>query len=126
MLFTNIVTHRRERDRSDSVSLTLIRTNDAVIRRKLQKAEMQLERFGEDYISAGHPEIVSRLYFEIADNSTLLGEYVRASQALPMAGDSMKTVILKLIIALRLGVPYKWMLQRYLLKKYRKPERGVN
>lgn len=125
MLFVNIVTHSRERDRDDSVTLTVVRFNDTVIRRKILSASIQLERFGQDYINYGRSDIIERLYFEIADNELLLGHYREAGAAVAKAGRTLKHLILRMIIFTRTGRLYKWALQRYLSVKHRRPRKDI-
>ncbi|MDE5635610.1 MAG: hypothetical protein K2I52_04815, partial [Muribaculaceae bacterium] len=125
MLFVNIVTHSRERNRNDSVTLTVVRFNDTVIRRKIMSANIQLERFGQDYVDADRNDIIQGLYFEIADNELLLGNYPEAQTAIVNAGNSLKVKILKMIILMRSGRLYKWALQRYLSIKHKRPQRDM-
>lgn len=126
MLFTNVVTHIRDRGRMDSVSLTFVRYNDAIIKRKLLAAVVSLQLFENDYMRCGHTDIVERLHFDIADNALLLGDYVTAKQHLLSAGNSVMAVMLRAIVSMRLRKIYKLLLQGYISFKHKRPERGVS
>lgn len=125
-LFTNKILLEIERRRPDSVSLTYIRRDDAVIARKLKGALLMLEYFGSDYEARGWHDKTADLHFEAADNALLLGDYATAAAHIGLARKSKKAAVMKLFYRLHAHRLYKFLLQAYLKTKYRRPERGVS
>lgn len=124
-LFTNHVVHMLERNRCDSVSLTFVRYNNDIIMRKRRHAEKMLEFFESDMRERGMEGMISDLHLEIADNALLMGDYEVARRHLRLCRPSVMKRVLGVVVATRQARLYKWMLQRYLSVKHRRPERGV-
>lgn len=124
MVFVNKTVVIAERNRSDSVSWDMLRTNDKAISRKLKAAMKELELFGDDYIGAGHRKYVDGLYFNIVDNAVLAGDYGLARKYIPTLSGWRK-LLMRMVIVGRLGLIYKDYLKIYLDHKYRSYNIGM-
>lgn len=125
MLFSNVVVQLIERNRGDSVSRTCVRYNDEIIGRRRLCAQHKLANYEKDYREHGLENIIGDLHFEIADNSLLLYDYQTAREHLPLCNKSYMKTLLTIVATTHLVWLYKWMLQRYLAFRHRRPTRGV-
>ncbi|MCM1449445.1 MAG: glycosyltransferase family 2 protein [Clostridiales bacterium] len=126
MLFTDIPIIHVELNRDDSVSLTIVRFNDTFIKRRLKGAQLHLDFYLEDYLKEGLHDLIYRWHSEIIDNAILLGNYKLAKEHLAqLEKRGLKRYIYSLLIALRLGIPYKKLLQTYLGLKHKKPKKDI-
>lgn len=127
MLFTNRIVTIRERGRSDSVTLDCVRSNKTLIERGTKANEMLLERFGDDLMQYDCKSMLKYLYGYLYDNYLLLGEYRKGENLKRLFADKYhayipKTVKLKILdtmFNLRLGTPYRLLLQTFLWVKYK-------
>lgn len=118
VLFTNKVVTIRERQRSDSVSRTVIRTNVEVIRKNVLCKELVLQYFEDDMKTLGMSRRLNNVKISLFENYLLLDEYSKAESLEISCSDGMKTRILKGVYNLRLGWFYRLLLQSYLLMRY--------
>lgn len=127
MWFTNEVVTIRERGRDDSVTLNLVRTKRVVIERGIKANEMMLSLFGSDMNQYGCTKMLSSVYTFLYDNYLLLGQYKQMTILKEMYKEnyancicaSRKLKVLTALTYLRLGWLYRFMLQLYLIVRYR-------
>ena len=127
MLFTNKIVTIRERGRSDSVTLDVIRTKRVVIERGIKANEILLSRFGDDMKRYGCTKMLSSVYTYLYDNYLLLGQYNKITGLKNMYKEnyancicaSRKLNVLTALTSLRLGWLYRCILQLYLIVRYR-------
>lgn len=120
ILFTNIVVTVRERNREDSVTREVIRTNKSIIERNLIASKVMLDLFKDDYISFGFDQLIKDHTLKIIDNSLLLSDYDNVKELIFSSYNtsSNKSLLYKVIYYLRLGNIYRILLSTYLRIKY--------
>ena len=121
MLFTNKVVTIRERQRADSVSRDFLRTNGAVIRRKVLYGETLLRNFEDDYMQLGMTRRLHAIQIELLDNYVLLGRYKDANILIAKMDvpSCRKDKILRMVALLKCGTIYKLALKLFLYIKYK-------
>lgn len=127
MLFTNKIVTIRERGRSDSVTLDAVRTKKIFIKRTLKADEIMISQFGHDMNLYKCNDMLSKLYINMYDNYLLLGAYKKIIQLSNLYQKeytscilkSHKLKILQILYFLRLGIFYRYLLQVYLIIKYK-------
>lgn len=120
MLFVNSVVTIRERNRSDSVTRTVIRTNKQTIQRNLDALTMQLNLFEKDYLRFGLKNIIWELTIKKIENALLLSQYKQIKKELfkNELPSNKKIFLLKIIYVFRLGLVYRLLLKYFLIMKY--------
>lgn len=118
VLFTNKVVTIRERQRSDSVSRTVIRTNVEVIRKNVLCKELKLQYFEDDMKLLGMNRRLNSEKMSLYENYISLSDYSKACSLEIPCFNGKKAHVLKVICDLRLGWLYSLLLQSYLLLRY--------
>lgn len=119
VLFTNKVVTVRERQRADSVSRDVIRTNIDVIRKKAKSQELMLQYFGDDLKLLGMTRRLHAIKVSLFENYILLGEYGKAKGLNISNSCGKKEKILGVVYRSQTGWCYRLLLQSYLLLKYK-------
>lgn len=119
VLFTNKVVTVRDRQRSDSVTRTVIRTNGEVIRKNMLSQELMLCYFIDDMEQLGMKRRLNSVKMSLFENYLLLDEYSKAKSLEISCFNGKKAKILKVLYFLHFGWLYRLLLQSYLLLKYK-------
>lgn len=119
VLFTNKVVTVRERQRADSVSRDVIRTNIVVIRKNAKSQELMLQYFGDDLRLLGMTRRLHAIKVSLFEDYILLGEYGKAKGLNISNFSGKKEKILGVVCRSHTGWCYRLLLQSYLLLKYK-------
>lgn len=121
MWFTNEVVTIRERNRSDSVSHESIRTKRIFIERNIIYAELMLKNFEDEMKSLHMLRRLSEIKIRLLENLLLVSDYRRAGIILGSNDiiKNKKISMLRWVYVLRVGLPYRYLLQAYLFIKYK-------
>lgn len=126
VLFTNKVVTIRERQRSDSISRTVIRTNVDVIRKNVLCKELKLQYFEDDMKLLGMSRRLNSEKMTLYENYISLCDYSKACSLEIPCFNGKKAKVLKVVCNLRLGWLYRLLLQSYLLLKYNVFKKKLN
>ena len=107
VLFTNKVVTVRERQRADSVTRKVIRTNKEVIKRAILSQELMLRYFENDLVKMGMDSRLHSIKIALYENYLLLNEYSKIAQLNVEFFRSMKEHILHALCSLHLGTWYR-------------------
>ena len=119
VLFTNKVVTIRERQRSDSVTRNVIRTNKKVIQKNAKSLELMLHFFEDDMMRLGMSRRLYAVKMDLFENYVLLAEYNKAENLNLVNFNGTKGKILLFVYHCHLGSAYRLLLQLYLLRKYK-------
>lgn len=120
MWFTNKIVTIRERNRQDSVTRDVIRTNRIVAKRTAISQELYLKNFETELEMLGMQRRLHKIRLELFDNYLLLGEYEKTKDLEKKMGlpQSSKERILRFCNAMHLGWLYRILLEGFLFFKY--------
>lgn len=119
VLFTNKVVTVRERQRKDSVTRTVIRTNVEVICKNVLSQELMLRYFIDDMKQLGLERRLNSVKMSLFENYLLLEKYSKAKSLEISCFNGKKSKILNGLYFLHFGRLYRLLLQSYLLLKYK-------
>lgn len=121
MLFTNRVVAIRERNRRDSVTKTILRTNRAAAERTARSNELYLKYFEADLETLGMQRRLYAIRLNLLDNYVLTGKYREAGALARKIGkpQAWKDKMLRWCARLRCGGLYRISLKCFLVAKYK-------
>lgn len=121
LLFTNQIVTIRERSRQDSVTRTVLRTNDTAIKRTIKSIELQIEWFHNDYIRNNAEDKLIQLYLTKLESDLLLSNYKCINETTDKLNKLGYAVPFKykFIVTLHLGSLYWILIKCYLCLKYK-------
>nr|WP_106633691.1 glycosyltransferase family 2 protein [Alistipes sp. Marseille-P5061] len=121
MLFTNRVVTIRERSRNDSVTRTMIATNEETIQKYYQANQYRYLWFKNDYVRLGEVDALSALLNNLVYYSLLLGLRDRAKKWVHELQRLSLSLMRKnhILFTYRLGRLYLFMLKVYFVLKYK-------
>lgn len=120
ILYTENVVTNRERNRKDSVTRMVFRTNIAAIQKSIKATELQIEWFADDYVRYNHLAVLCQLQSYLLDNYLLVGDYNKAHNIIKiLKSNDYKISNTHIIVCLlRLGFMYRNIIKIYLIVKY--------